>query len=99
MNHSVSETGRRKTSPGLGKTLPVMSRANPTDSIKVKANALHARKRESASPQARTNAQPIKTSNGKGSRDQPTAPVNPATKATTGASAARVIALGRFFHG
>ncbi len=74
MNHSVSKTGRRKTSPGPGKTLPVMSRANPTDRIKVKTNALHARKRESASPQARTNAQPIKTSNGNGSRDQPTDP-------------------------
>jgi hypothetical protein len=99
MNHSVSRIGRRKASAGLGTTLPAMSSTNPTDSTRVKAKALGAWKLERTRPTATTDAQPIKRSKGKGSLDQRTDPLNPMTRAIASARVARVIALGRFFHG
>jgi hypothetical protein len=99
MDHSVSAMGRPRAPAKLGTTLPAINKTNPMDSSRERAWALGARKRERARPRATTNAQPMRSSTGEGSRTHPTDPLNPVTSASITASAVRVTALGRFLHG
>jgi hypothetical protein len=72
--------------------------ANPADRISVNATARGVWKREIPRARPRSKAYPIKRRRGKGSRVQPTEPLKPMSRATTIASEASAIGLGRLFR-